>query len=492
MQGEVTDQGTRDECDFCIRDHVHIKRRYQGLRYCATCYTREFKPRACPGCGRSARLPVDRADAVCRACERRAPCTRCAKIDERRGTTTAEGRLCNACAQRLRETEPCELCTTASNRLSRYSRLGHDLRVCPRCARAGQGTCAACGRHRPLETGPDGRQLCQRCRDEGEHPCETCGQTTPAGYGRRCRNCEATERARKRIETIAASLEPTPIAQRFAAFGDWLIETAGAEKAARDAARHAAFFEAIRETWGDVPDYAALVANFSAEGLRRQRRPMRWLAEQGLVSIDADTREDDSEQRRIAATIKRLPEGSLAHAVMSNYCAALDERLRSGQLTWRSARLGLTPAVALLEAALGAGRDLPEQETLDGQLRETPGQRAALAGFVRWVRETHSVALKIAPRRAATALRQRRTKARGEMLALLRKGPGSEDFAVRWRTAGLAYFHDLALSAAREVREEHIQADRGGLQINVKNRGYWIPLPPSGGAQKVTKRHTEK
>ena len=78
------------ECDFCAREGVHIKRRHRGLRYCATCYAREFKPGACPGCDRTARLPVDHPAAVCRACERRKPCIRCGRVDDRRGRTTAE------------------------------------------------------------------------------------------------------------------------------------------------------------------------------------------------------------------------------------------------------------------------------------------------------------------------------------------------------------------------------------------------------------------
>lgn len=142
---------------------MRTRRLCRGLRYCATCYARVFKPRACPECGATSRLPIDQPGAVCRDCERRTPCIRCGKVDERRGRTTAEGRLCNACAQRLRPAEPCDLCATPSNRLPHTSALGHELRVCPRCARAAHGTGAAFGRHRPLDDAPDGRPLCRPC-----------------------------------------------------------------------------------------------------------------------------------------------------------------------------------------------------------------------------------------------------------------------------------------------------------------------------------------
>ena len=474
-------------CDFCARTGVPIKRRYRGLRYCATCYAREFKPRTCPKCGHTARLPIDQEIAVCRTCERSAPCTRCGKVDQRRGRTTKEGRLCGACAQRLRAPEPCELCGAMSNRLARNKALGHDLRVCPRCARAKHGTCGACGRHRALEATPGGQRLCRRCHDDGERPCETCGRAMPAGYGLQCRQCEATARARNRIEHIAATLEPRCIAEHFASFGDWLVERVGPERAARDAERHAGFFEAIGETWGDIPDYAALVAHFSAEGLRRQRRVLRWMAGQSRISVNATAREDDSERRRIAASLDRLPKGSKARSVMNDYGAELGERVRAGKLSRRSMRLAITPAAALLEAARAAEQELPSQETLDALLRKVPGQRAALAGFVRWLRETHGITLALAPRRTTTALNKRREAARREMLALLCGASDINDIAKRWQVAALRYFHDVSLKAAREARDHDVQTDRGGLLISIKGEAYWIPSPEVNMTNSVEK-----
>ena len=207
------------------------------------------------------------------------------------------------------------------------------------------------------------------------------------------------------------------------------------------------------------------------------------MVERGLLSINVATREDDSERRRIAASMEKLPEGSRALTVMREYHAVLDERVRTETLTRRSMRLSVTPAVALLEAAHAAGRELPNQETLDAVLRQTPGQRAALAGVVRWLRETHDIALALAPPRAATTLKRRRERARGEMLTLMREGAGADDFAERWRNAALAYFHDLALKAAREVREDDSEVNLDGLRINVKGESYWIPSPRSATAE---------
>ena len=301
----------------------------------------------------------------------------------------------------------------------------------------------------------------------------------PAGYGRRCRDCEATERAETRIEELAGTLEPTPISEHFAAFGEWLVKTVGRCRAARDVGRYVVFFEEIGTTWGDVPDYPALVAHFGAEGLRRRRRALRWMIEHKLVAVDTAVRENDSERRRITACLDRLPEGSRAQQVLREYHAEFAERIRTGTLSLRSIHLSLRPAVGLLEAAVASRHDLPSQETLDALLRRIPGQHAALAGFVRWLRERHEIAIALPQKRRSTAVRRRRQVAREEMLSLMHEGVNTDDVAHRWRAAALVYFHDLTLKAARNVRESDVETNREGLSITTKGKKYWIPRPPS-------------
>ena len=308
----------------------------------------------------------------------------------------------------------------------------------------------------------------------------------PAGYGRRCRECEGRERARRQIGELTAALKPPRIAARFASFGEWLVEQVDPEKAARNAPPSAAFFNEIGETWDDVPDYGALVAHFGAEGLRRQRRVMRWLADQGLIAIDPRAREDDSERRRIAATTKRLPAGSKVANILNEYHAALDERVEAGTLSLRSMRLALALAATLLEAAHAAGNDLPTQETLDRLMRRVPGQRAALTGFVRWLRDTQGIAIALPPKSKATP-RKRRQAARAEMLSLLREEANGNELAERWRTAALVYFHDVTPKLARGVKEADVETDRDGLRITINGDGYWIPNAPALAEETVSR-----
>ena len=120
----------------------------------------------------------------------------------------------------------------------------------------------------------------------------------------------------------------------------------------------------------------------------------------------------------------------------------------------------------------GGRREFPSRETLDAVLQRALGQRAALTGFVRWLRETHEVALALPSKNGATASRRRRETARQYMLALLREGADAYEIAIRWRTAALVYFHDLTVKASGMVRDEDIEAELDGLRVKIGGEGH--------------------
>ena len=118
---------------------------------------------------------------------------------------------------------------------------------------------------------------------------------------------------------------------------------------------------------------------------------MRWMEASGLVSLDADARAADSDRRRIQASLDKLPQESRERMILNGYYEHLMQRVRTGATSLRSVRLAVSPAASLLVFADVMGRMPPDQKALDGFLRQTPGQRAALSGFVKYLREKHGV-----------------------------------------------------------------------------------------------------
>ena len=473
-------------CDECRRRGVRIVRVHRGERFCEACYKRLFKRRMCPQCGNFARLPRLEPHAVCLTCENARPCVRCGRTGVRVGMRTPYGPACIACTPYFKPAEACERCGTPSRWLSRRKELEHDLRLCPRCARAGHETCEACRRHRALEPAADGRRLCRACTEQGEIPCPECRRPRPAGCGKRCWDCYWKEVAEHRIRLNAAGLASPALAQRFADFGAWLVAKTGPRKTALNVKRYLEFFLQIGREWDDIPEYGALLRHFGAAGLRRRLLAVRWMDAAGLVVVDADAREAESERRRIEAILNRLPAGSPAAVVLAGYHATLRARAKAGKCTLRSVRLTLSPAAGLLEIA-SAGRGLPpDQRTLEAFLRQSPGQQAAISSFVTYLRRAYGTELAVPRRNALQRQKERRAKLLPELLAVMRETGDTRTADRRWLRIALQYFHDLPARAGKNAADDDVATDAEGITVRVKNQSYWIPWPNRAAGASTT------
>lgn len=469
-------------CDECGRQMAKAHRVHKGHRYCSTCYSRVFKIQICPKCSSLARLPKSDPAALCRKCENDKPCIRCRRVGYSIGKVTAYGPVCNACAPYFRTPEPCEACGELSPKLTRVSRLGHNRRVCPKCARTDFGTCMACARHRLLREAPDGRMLCRVCLEKGEVPCSKCRKPMPAGHGNHCQRCYWRGLLEKRILIDCVAFSSSAMAAHFEAFGKWLDERVGGHKAALLVHRYLPFFMEIENQWNGIPGYAVLLAHFGAANLRRVLLPIRWMEVTNLVVPDGAAKADDSERRRIAVTLGRFTRGSKEKILLEGYHKVLLERLKSCKTTLRSIRLALSPAAALLGRATVMTRMPPDQGVLDAYLAKTQGQRAAVSGFVRYLRQAHEVEIALPKADSSKAQRQRRKKLEAEMLSLIRATGDSEKLTRRWLSAALAYFHGLPKRAVGTNWKNllHYPEVRDGLIFRWDGLEYWIPIRPEG------------
>ena len=202
---------------------------------------------------------------------------------------------------------------------------------------------------------------------------------------------------------------------------------------------------------------------------------MRWMEESGLVKPDSAVREADSDRRRIEATLDQFPEGSRAREILEDYHDTLEERVEAGRTNTRSVRLAIAPAAGLLKAAIQVGRMVPDQRVLDGYLRKTPGQRAALSGFVTHLRDKLDTELTFPPLDRRAAERQRRRKLRAEMLELMRGGATGPSADRQWMATALAYFHDVPKKVADEAANKNAGPDRQGWNVGIGGKQYWIP-----------------
>jgi hypothetical protein len=465
---------TTVSCDECGRPMITAQRSHAGRRYCATCYARCFKRRACAGCGMFSRLLRGDQAARCDPCVNDRPCARCGKTDYDIGRITPYGPVCGPCRPHFCGELTCPACGKAARRLSRVTRLGIETPVCQRCARADFATCSSCRRYRRLDSDRDGSKRCTKCRTQDATPCAVCNAPKPAGRGSLCEPCDWTRTLAKRERMNMTALSSPEIAQGYAAFVQWLSTRVGPKSAALKVNRHFEFFLLLDQRWGRMPLASELLQSFGAEGLRRFRLSMQWLAQACGVRIDAKAKREDSERRRIDAVLASVPADSMASTVLEAYGAALAKKQQAGAMTLSSIRLALQPAAALLIRDDRLGRRLPVQTSLDRYLAATPGQRAAIAGFVSFVARAfdHRLVIRV-DRQQSARLRQKRLEL--EIARLLRSRLDGRAQCDEWIRVALQYFHKLPAKEVRDITLQDAIDDQGGWTIKRNGAEYWVP-----------------
>jgi hypothetical protein len=262
----------------------------------------------------------------------------------------------------------------------------------------------------------------------------------------------------------------------FRAFGEWLGKEVGHHKAAISLKRYLSFFVEIEKQWRTIPEYAVLLKHFGTLRLRRVLLPMKWMQEANLVVQDSLAKQEDSDRRCVVATLDKVGKVGKERTLLEGYYKELMTNLSDEKTTLRSIRLAMTPAAALLLKGREMRRMPPDQKVLDGYLEQTPGQRAALSGFVCYLRDKHGVDIAMPKAHSGKMLLNRRKKLEAEMLALMQEGGEGEKFRQRWLSVALAYFHGLPRTAGKIVQSDQflVHLD-GGITVTWNEQKYWIP-----------------
>jgi hypothetical protein len=318
--------------------------------------------------------------------------------------------------------------------------------------------------------------LCKTCLEQGEIACPTCGEPTPAGYGKQCQRCYWRSLLEKRLNMDSATFSVPKMAGLFNSFCHWLEQEVGEHKAALTIHRYLPFFTEIEREWRAVPEFGILLQHFGAKRLRSVLLPMRWMEATRLVVPNTMAKEDDSNRRRIAASLARFSEGSKERSTLDGYHGVLTQDLGKGKTTLRSIRLALTPAVALLLKTKEMGLVTPDQNALDAYLENRPGQRAAVSGFVRYLRDQLSIAIAL-PKPDNKRMQSKRKKAlEAKLVTLMQENRNDTAFRKQWLSVALAYFHGLPVKTGLGILEKDIvKHDDGSHTVILNGLQYWIP-----------------
>lgn len=469
-------------CEGCGRALIKAKKIHQGKRYCSTCYPRLFKRRMCNACGNYARLPVFDPSAQCRACKQAAPCVRCAKTNFQVGMQSPYGPVCKACVPYFRPAKTCAVCGSLSQRVTKSTKTGQ--LTCSKCSATTSGTCASCRRHRVLIVGKNGIRQCRACETLEARKCQGCNLEIPAGRGRECIACSWARTYTARLAINVNGFSSSEFENLFLRFGAWLLSLSGPHKAALRINVHYKFFRELEVVWGTVPRYQELLSHFTATGLRRAESPMRWLVQSGLVSTDELLREQSSELRRVDQVLAEV-KAPWPASLLNGYFKVISVRLEQEKSSIRSVRLALRAAASFLITCDLAEDAQPTQKQLEAYWRKTPGQVAAVTGFVNYLNRKYALQLRTKPD-GQWLKRVKRSNAESALITLLNENPRGSDFTARWICRGLVYFHGQRVGRKALEYVPKVFEGTSGFEAEVRKAKLWIPAADSYKAAELT------
>lgn len=463
------------ECDNCGRSILKAHRIYKNMRYCDTCYAREFKKRICPGCGSFARLPVRDGSAVCAKCLNRHPCIRCGRSDKPIGKITSYGPVCNSCSIYFRPLRCCSQCGRPVLHLHKLIRNTETIWLCQQCDKETYGTCSLCHRYRKLTgVGTHGKKICSLCSIAKTTHCTQCHNQMPAGRVTLCETCTWLNTFRKRVELNKAAFRHELFATYYTQFSAWLLKESGAQKAAITINKHLLFFIQLDNSFEDLPSSEQLVELFGIESLRRAKKPVSWLHSEYGIEIDPTRKKETSEIQQINKMIEQSSLKTNFLTMIDSYRSYLFDKYSKQQTTLRSIRLALRPAISFFISCQNEQQAHPGQDELQHYLNSKPGQRVAITGFINFVNDKYRLNMNIKNIRHRKINHKQHIE--NQLISLLKTPKKDDGFLMQWVSVGLSYFHNQPSHVITRVSETDVSLENENMiAVKIADKFLWLP-----------------
>ena len=171
----------------------------------------------------------------------------------------------------------------------------------------------------------------------------------------------------------------------------------------------------------------------------------------------------------------KFPDPPLYDVVLE-YKNKLEEKIKRGDTSIRSARLAVKPAVALMVSMGEESAQLSNLEHVKAYLADYSGQAAALTGFINFLNENYSTSIDYLKLKKSDFLKtKRKQKLEREIISLTQADLSKSEDLISWVRNGLRYFHQLSYIDSKKVKKEMVIEIDGGLAVVLNERSYWLP-----------------
>jgi len=391
---------SNNSCDYCHEKLTNWDYRYQGKHYCRKCYEILFPLKICKLCHQKKRIYTKLKTPICKICQQKdVPCIRCGKTEFSNGKITEFGPVCKSCAKYFTKKKKCSQCNQYNINVSNRKLLDGNIKLlCQKCYAITLPICSKCSyRRKPYCYTLDKKAICHICALEISRNCTLCGKSFTAGKGNICPECHYEHSLINKTNFIANALSKYT-KKIFYDFSTWLSIRRGLLFASTHIQNYQAYFLAIDnlcEKLERIPTYKEIVEKFSVAKTRSNLLVTLFLNEKKIVLVDKKIQEEYANIDMINRYLESFKKETYHYRVIKEYYHKLYNKLENKRTTIRSIRLALTPAVKFLNYCENFTEFKPNMTMLNAYLWYYSGQKAAITGFINFLKKDFKLNLSI-------------------------------------------------------------------------------------------------
>jgi hypothetical protein len=399
---KINNESFDSPCGGCGQPVEKLKRIENGVRYCHECYARFFPKDICIACGELKRIHRNASVKVCRDCKRSHECcARCNKVLCKAARRIGESPLCSSCANLFSNHGACGVCGKIRNNLSRVCSINDSShKVCQSCYNRQRNiTCKHCGKYRPVSAGND--ELCRNCDTLGlpSHQCPDCETVVPGIGSSRCRQCDYSQRASRRVKFNLELFEASRLRNAYQSAAFNLIHNHKSGQITHKLDQLAVVFSKFENSGAEIIDEEAIYSVLAGDKTKAKSLHAQLLFKSFGLEWDELNYQNTKEVDRINSIIQRSLDKPFGQIVKE----FSDQLLRQKKYKPKTIRVYLACSVSFLESVFPYGEITEKKdEKVASFLLAHPGLRSSLRVFFNFLDTRYQVALeKAKPRKSS-------------------------------------------------------------------------------------------
>jgi len=469
------------QCELCGKEVDNFQRKYKGKGYCSNCYAYLFKKNKCIQCGEIKRIYCYLEAPICEQCElKNKPCIRCKKIKYSLGKITESGPVCNSCSKYFRSKIACCICEEKSFSVARRLRYGENEPICEKCFNIKHFvSCSRCKqRVAPFLFDFKHNAFCKPCATKPDKACVACNVSLPAGHhSKTCRDCHAKIRIEMILKTQKVNLQ-LQTHELYKNYSVWLVNRRDAPVASRQIVRDIEIFKFL-ENWMNQnskwPSYDEYALALTVRKTRKHLLATTFLNEYGIFTISERTKSEIGDLNTISRLLGKIPNNSTLKTYLNGYYEEMLSRYNLGKTSARSLRLAITPVVAMLALGLQQGKNTPDTELIKQYLWLHYGQRAALTGFINFLKRRENTDISLPSKHSFVFNRplKSKTRLRQEIIDKLRSNNFEQDNYLK---IAIEYFHNIRFPMElNKIKALPVKIDNNWYRLSLAGKKLLIP-----------------